>query len=140
MNVSQSVELWSGHIPLIGWYAHHHWLVTVQGGKRDRWEVWQSRGMCSESWGYLHKNLMAPEEWIGRHAPHLVAEWTRDKARELIEKIESSPETYPWIERYRYWPGPNSNTYVQWILAEVYDLGNHAPGKRYGRASNDRRK
>ncbi|MEP0060720.1 MAG: DUF3750 domain-containing protein [Rhodopirellula bahusiensis] len=49
----------------------------------------------------------------------------------LSTRIEASPTTYPWKERYRIYPGPNSNTYVQWILGSQYTLGWRGIGRRY---------
>ena len=49
----------------------------------------------------------------------------------LAETIESSPGRYPFTETYRYWPGPNSNTFAQWIVGERMDLGRRAIGKNY---------
>lgn len=125
------VELRSGRIPVIGWFAYHHWLVVKRGERCDRWEVWQTPGNCAESWGHLHKNLMAPDAWIG-HEPHgVVAVWRGGEAEGLADRIERSPDQYPWCHRYRYWPGPNSNTYAQWILGGSYRLGARAIGRRY---------
>jgi len=49
----------------------------------------------------------------------------------MIERIESSPETYPFINKYRYWPGPNSNTFAQWIVQDKMTLGFRAIGRNF---------
>lgn len=132
-NAPPRVEIWSGRIPIIGWFAHHYWFVVAHGNCLDRWEVWQTRDNCPTSWGYLHKNLMPPARWIKRQSFACVAVWSGTDAAALIERVEASPQTYPWCDRYHYWPGPNSNTYVQWILGEWCELGPDAVGKRYAR-------
>ena len=41
---------------------------------------------------------------------------------------------YPYCERYRYWPGPNSNTFVAWVLRQAgidQRLGRRAIGRNY---------
>lgn len=134
-NALPRVELWSGRIPVVGTIAHHYWFVIDSGHGRNRWEVWQTRDNSATSWGYLHKNLMAPEAWLNKQPRRRVIAWDGAEAVTLIERIEAAPETYPWLNRYRYWPGPNSNTFVQWILREEYALGPNAIGRRYARRS-----
>jgi len=41
---------------------------------------------------------------------------------------------YPHCGHYRYWPGPNSNTFVAWVLREAavpQRLGRRALGQGY---------
>jgi len=121
----------AGSIPVIGAFAHHHWFVTEVDDHGDRWEVWQSRNRCADSWGYLHKNLMPPDRWIGRQRQWVVAAWEGEEAQILIERIETSPDNYPWCDKYHFWPGPNSNTYAQWVLGANFRLGPRAWGAGY---------
>ena len=43
--------------------------------------------------------------------------------------------SYPYPTEYEAWPGPNSNTFVAWVIREVEGLDvalpNHAIGKDY---------
>jgi len=128
-----SVTLWSGRLPYLGVIADHNWLVINNDGQQSRWEVWQSKNAGGTSWGHLHLDLMAAEDWIARQPPVLHQTWYNENARRIIERVESSPEIYPWRELYRYWPGPNSNTYVQWALGEQFRLSWRAAGRRYVR-------
>ncbi|OED42200.1 hypothetical protein AB833_07825 [Chromatiales bacterium (ex Bugula neritina AB1)] len=125
------VALWAARIPYIGLVALHHWFVIEQSGVKTRWEVWQSKAAGGTSWGHLHRDLMAPESWPHPAKPQLLQQWHADNATQLTSRIESSPEHYPWREQYRYWPGPNSNTYVQWVLQNELKLGWRAPGRGY---------
>lgn len=125
------VELWAGRIPVIGRFAHHYWFVVEADGARDRWEVWQSRGRCPVHWGYLHKNLMPPDAWIERMRHWRVTAWTDEDAEALKARIEGAPETYPWCDRYRPWPGPNSNTFAQWVLENTMRLPRQAIGRNF---------
>ena len=49
----------------------------------------------------------------------------------MIKKIETSPQTYPFINKYRYWPGPNSNTFAQWVVRDKTTLGLRAIGRNF---------
>lgn len=57
--------------------------------------------------------------------------WEGDAAETVAARVERAIEEYPWRERYRYWPGPNSNTFVQWVLGEEFVLPWRAHGRRY---------
>ncbi len=132
------VELRAARIP--GWpgfFADHHWLLVFRGvdGRRfqscDRWEVWQHADLNDSCWGHLHKNLLNPSQGVGNGPSRALKRWADDEAIGIIEIIESSPESYPFCGRYAYWPGPNSNTFIQWVLRDKMKLGIRAVGKRY---------
>lgn len=145
-STESSVSLWTTDIPHLGLIAEHHWLVVDDQGVLSRWEVWQDANVIGcvgpvsyspdyqgESWDHLHKNLMSPEQGVRNGPAYKLHEWSGDVAAYLIERIKSSPQTYPWRSQYRYWPGPNSNTYVQWILLGKYQLSRKGLGKQYCR-------
>lgn len=125
------VDLWSARIPGLGRFAEHHWLVVSNEAGTDRWEVWQAPHQCETSWAHLHRNLMRPSSGVGNGPGHIVHRWTGNDAAYLSHRIEASPTAYPWNECYRVYPGPNSNTYVQWVLGPLYTLGWRGVGRRY---------
>lgn len=136
INGNQSVvSLWASNIPNLGAIAVHHWFVIDDCGEQSRWEVWQTANViCNdigESWDHLHRDLLPLEQGMRNGAAYKLEQWTGETARQLIQRIRSSPEQYPWCSKYRYWPGPNSNTYVQWILLGRYSLGRKGLGKHY---------
>ena len=127
------VELRAARIPVIGAIAHHHWLVVARNGQQDRWEVWQRPNAGGESWGYLHRNLHPPDSGVGNGPSWLVHAWQGEAAQDLAQRLECCADDYPWCGRYRYWPGPNSNTFVQWVVGERWVLPIKAFGKRYAK-------
>jgi len=127
------VSLWAANIPYLGKIAVHHWFVISYAQTEIRWEVWQSTNAGPECWGHLHRNLMPPRFWPHKDTPVLHREWSGQDAQRIAARIQASPEQYPWCQQYRYWPGPNSNTYVQWILLNEYKLGWKAAGRGYCR-------
>jgi hypothetical protein len=51
-----------------------------------------------------------------------------------LQQVLESAETYPFCQKYGYWPGPNSNTFAAWVLRKAgirHTLGPMALGKRY---------
>ncbi len=132
--ISKQVELRAAKIPFIGNVAVHYWLVIFQDSYIDRWEVWQSANRCQSSWGHLHKNLLHYNQGVGNGSSWVEYTWQGETANLLTTTIENTPQIYPYNYLYRYWPGPNSNTYVQWVLDQVkinYYLGPLGIGKNY---------
>lgn len=128
-----ALSLWSAKIPFIGFIAVHHWFVIERNDHYSRWEVWQSAEQGGTAWGHLHRDLMAPFFWPHKDTPVQHQLWRGEAACGLVERVETSPQHYPWLNSYRYWPGPNSNTYVQWVLQQDFRLGWKAAGKHYSR-------
>lgn len=118
-----TVELRAAKIPYIGWIAVHCWFVVRESEQEQatetRWEIWQTRSVRKPNWGHLHKNLMAPKRGVGNGESWAIATWTESEAQTLADRLNNSPETYPHNYLYRYVPGPNSNTYVRWILNQA---------------------
>jgi hypothetical protein len=54
-----------------------------------------------------------------------------DEGLLIMEIIESSPSNYPFLEKDRYWPRPNSNTFAQWVVQDQMELGIRAIGKSF---------
>ena len=132
------VELRAARIPnFAGIIADHYWLLVFHAAEDsqlqqcDRWEVWQHAHCNDSCWGHLHKNLLAPYQGVGNGPSQLIQQWIDDEAVSMIEKVESSPQTYPFINKYRYWPGPNSNTFAQWIVQGRATLGVRAIGRSF---------
>ncbi len=128
------VQLRAAKIPIIGLIAVHYWYVVIRENKQDRWEIWQTPNLSQDSWGHLHKNLMNPESGVGNGNSWLANSWTNELGNQLAETIEKSPMIYPYNYCYRYFPGPNSNTYVRWILKQTkcdYPLSFKAIGQYY---------
>ena len=132
------VELRAAKIP--GWsgvVADHHWYLVLRGVNGahydtcDRWEIWQHSDQNDSCWGHLHKNLLLPCQGVGNGPSRALKQWVNDDATSIIETIESSPNSYPFNNKYGYWPGPNSNTFAQWVVRDRIKLGLRAWGKLY---------
>ncbi len=50
----------------------------------------------------------------------------------MVECIENSPHNYPYCGHYSY-IGPNSNTYVQWVLDAFPESGLKLPWNAFGK-------
>jgi len=118
--------------------ASHPWFVTIEQRKMKRWEVWQHAGRCETSWGHLHLNLFKPEQGMRifyfskgkRRSGKLIASVSGEKgslAASMVNFIETESANYSAAKRYRFFPGPNSNTYVQWVINHFPEAGFRLP-------------
>lgn len=130
------VELRSATLPsLLGAIALHHWFCVwdTHAGRWERWEVWQTREAGGTSWGHVHRDLMHPHSPVGGGPSRVEAVWSDARAAAIRRALAESPR-YPHRDRYLAWPGPNSNTFVDWVLRRAgvpYRLDPRGIGKDY---------
>jgi hypothetical protein len=112
----------------------HYWFVVYdERGGCHRWEVWQTANAGGRSFGHVHCDLKAPADGVGGGPSRLARLWHGEDARR-IAAVLAEPERYPHTRLYRYWPGPNSNSFVAWVLAQAridYALHWRGIGRRW---------
>lgn len=127
------VELLCATIPGLRLIAEHYWFVVYDETGIHRWEVWQEANVGGRSFGHVHCNLMPPKANVGGGPTQVDSIWYGEQALRIQQALAKA-EKYPFCHTYRYWPGPNSNTFAKWILREAgieHALGPKALGKRY---------
>jgi hypothetical protein len=131
------VQLKYASLPIpLGAFAFHYWFTVVHpdSGKCDRWEVWQRKNAGGISIGHVHCNLKSPDDGVGGGPAQLAVEWNGDIAAKIVSILQNVPQEYPYRDRYLPWPGPNSNTFVAWVLRKAgieFILPWQAIGKDY---------
>lgn len=72
--------------------------------------------------------------WYGNR-PYVVAEISGDEAAELIPRVEDSIASYPHSARgaYTVWPGPNSNSFVAWVVRNTEGFSAELPPVAIGK-------
>lgn len=120
------VRLYAAPIPSIEWLAVHTWFVVKPKGSHrfERWELWQRANLVSNDpdfarYGHVYKNLQSPEGNCGVPPTYVLREVTGPAAETIASVVMRCSSAYPWRDRYSYYPGPNSNTYVAWILRQA---------------------
>lgn len=142
------VSLYSTPMPFPLNFAVHTWFVVEYAGNVDRYEVWATLGRYGDK--TVYKNAIEPTAGFrtsffdSLENPKKVGVSTllgstqgesQERAGQMYRCIVDSLHTYPALHTYRMWPGPNSNTYTQWILNQFPDflctLEWNAVGKNY---------
>lgn len=130
------VELRYATLPFpVGALAVHYWFVVFHPGGCTRWEVWQTKNAGAHCIGHVHRDLKGPDDGVGGGPAQVAVQWDGEAAQRIAAVLRQA-ESYPYCEKYRYWPGPNSNTFAAWVLRQAgveQPLHWKALGKNYGR-------
>ena len=118
-----------------GVFAVHSWIAVKPEGA-DSYTTYEVVGWRAFRGGdavQIH-NGEPDRYWFGSK-PDLLADLRGADAAGAIRDIAKAVATYPWPSTYRTWPGPNSNTFVAYVLRRVpglrVDLPPTAIGKDY---------
>ena len=122
----------------VGWrgYVGVHTWVAVKRADAAEFTVHEVIGYRLRRTGtvVVSSNRHADGHWYGAR-PELLSDLRGDGVDEVIDRIEAAVESYPYPGTYRVWPGPNSNTFVAWVLRHApevrADLPPTAIGKDY---------
>ncbi len=113
-----------------GIVAHHSWIVVKEEGAA-RYSRFDKVG-----WGSpIRTDGWSPDGRWFSHPPETIVAIDGEAAAHLIPRIRAAVAAYPWRGRrdYRAWPGPNSNTFVAHVLAEVPELRAALPPTALGK-------
>ena len=113
-----------------GIFAHHSWIVIKERGATSYTRF------DKVAWGRPVKiNNWAPDaRWYG-HTPMLVAAIEGPEAERLVPKIKAAVARYPLSQPgdYSVWPGPNSNSFIAYVLAAIPEAGVVLPPTAIGK-------
>jgi len=119
--------------PAYGWrgaFAVHTWIVVKREGAASftRYDVVGWHGAP-----FVHRNY-APTDgyWFGSR-PEILLDRRGEHVEALIDRIEAAVRSYPFVDRYRTWPGPNSNTFTAHVARSVPELRLDLPANAIGK-------
>jgi len=115
---------------LKGALAVHSWIVTKAAGD-TRFTRYDKVG-----WGNPVRTNAYPADgrWYS-NAPDILLSLHGAEAARFIPRIEAAVQAYPFSDRgdYTLWPGPNSNSFVAYVLRSVPELDLALPPEAVGR-------
>lgn len=116
-----------------GYFAVHPWVAVKKKNEKNytvyQVTAWNLRGSDSA----VSANKDVPDRyWYGKK-PVLLQTLKGAAAEKAIPAIEKAVREYPFADHYRLWPGPNSNTFVAYILREVPELTVELPPTAIGK-------
>lgn len=127
--------------PWYSTFAEHSWVDVRLDGVWRRVEVLSRASRVRVV--SIHAEEARTDTRFGGRQVHVIALYSGAKARRLGADILAVASRYPHADGYRAWPGPNSNTFVEWLSHEVSGLrleqyptalGKDYPGNHWVRA------
>lgn len=119
----------------VGWRGYigvHTWIAVKRSNARH-FTVHEVIGYRIRSGNVVvSSNRHADGYWFGAK-PELLKDVRGEETDDLIDQIEHAVARYPYAHRYRVWPGPNSNTFIAWVLREVPQLRADLPATAIGK-------
>jgi Protein of unknown function (DUF3750) len=131
-------------------FASHGWFVVNQKGVLSRWAVNHRGNVGEKSWGHLALNFLPAFSGLniflftsrGHFTARLIGLLEGDEnslAKKIADFIENSPNIYPYCDTYHF-VGPNSNTYIQWVLNNFSQFKIKLPWNSFGKNYKKTRK
>lgn len=119
-----------------GWrgiFAVHTW-IAVKPANADLYTVYEVVGWQVKSGRpalRVYQERYPDRYWYGSK-PDLIWEKRGEDAGQIIKTLEAAVVNYPWLNEYRVFPGPNSNTFPQWIIDNVAGIDAKLPFSAIG--------
>ena len=116
-----------------GYFGVHTW-IAVKPTAASEFTVYEVNGWrLRRSGTSVRASNRAPDSrWFGNQ-PELLADLRGEDVQPLIERVERAVREYPFADRYRVWPGPNSNTFTAFVLREIPELRADLPATAIGK-------
>jgi hypothetical protein len=116
-----------------GRFAIHTWIAT-RAVNETTFTIHQIIGWKIRRAGTaLDVSQGNPNRYWYRSPPILLHEVVGDAAPSLVNDVRDAISTYPYPDTYTMWPGPNSNSFTQWVALEVPELALVLPFKAIGK-------
>ena len=118
-----------------GWLADHTWIATKKVGD-ESYKVYEVVGWNKYRGKDSLRITSGPPDrfWYGS-PPKLLFQLRGMDAEPVVDKVEKFARRYPYKEEYTMLPGPNSNTFTEWMICHIPEinlkLSNRAIGKGY---------
>ncbi|KKS04709.1 MAG: hypothetical protein UU82_C0010G0005 [Candidatus Nomurabacteria bacterium GW2011_GWC2_41_8] len=105
-------------------FARHSWFVLNKKGLISRWEIRHKKNKKTNNYFYLNTQppfqginisfFIKKHFWKAKLMGYIEGS-ENSTAQKIIEFIENSEKIYLYCFKYSFF-GPNSNTYIQWVL------------------------
>ena len=116
-----------------GYFAIHTWVAT-RTANEDEYQIDQVIGWRLQRTGSALVSHVGQENapWFGNKAL-LLHEISGAEAEALIPRVREAVLDYPYAREYTMFPGPNSNSFTEWVALEGPELELNLPVKAIGR-------
>ena len=117
-----------------GAFGVHTWIAAKRSGASAYtvyqvigWRLYRGGSAVSVSEGATPDG-----RWFGA-LPSVLAQRRGAGVDTLIDRLDAAVAAYPYADRYRVWPGPNSNTFVAFMARALPELRVDLPANAIGK-------
>jgi hypothetical protein len=116
-----------------GVFSVHSWIVVKPSGA-ERYTRYEVVGFgVADGAPAVRVDRTGPDNyWFGA-TPHVLVDRRGAGVDAMIDRIRDAVGRYPYPDRYRAWPGPNSNTFTAFVARRVPELGLGLPSNALGK-------
>ncbi|MEX1099509.1 MAG: DUF3750 domain-containing protein [Bacteriovoracaceae bacterium] len=116
-----------------GYFAVHPWVAWKKAGEKEYTTaaVIGFRMRNGKSSVVVHKDV--PDRRWFDSMPELIFQAYGAKAGKIIKQMPALIKSYPYHFQYRAWPGPNSNTFVSYLIRSVDEIDAELPAHAIGK-------
>ncbi len=116
-----------------GYFGVHTWIAVKPTGAGEFTIHEVARFGLRRTGTSVRSLVRAPDGYWFGNRPELLKDVRGPGVEALIERIEAAVKQDPYADSYRVWPGPNSNTFVAFVLREVPELRVDLPPTAIGK-------
>lgn len=115
------------------YFAVHSWIATKEKNA-DHYVTYHVTSWATRNGGssVAVMNDIPDRRWYGAE-PEMIATVKGAKAESAILKIKEAVKSYPYPQKYRIAPGPNSNTFISYLLRHTPEIGVELPSNAIGK-------
>jgi hypothetical protein len=113
-----------------GTFGLHSWIATKEKNA-NHYITYHVTGFRNGGNVSVREDI-PDRRWFGSE-PFLIQELKGSKAETAIPKIAAAAKSYPYQDFYRLWPGPNSNTFISYLIRHTDELGVELPPSAIGK-------
>ena len=115
------------------YFAVHSW-IAVKEKNADSYTIYQVLGFKKWRTGNaidIQKGI-PDRKWFGA-MPELLKDIRGEEAEKAIVNINNAVKSYPYGHLYTAFPGPNSNTFISYIIRRTPELATELPPTAIGK-------
>lgn len=116
-----------------GMFAIHSWIAVKKKDAKS-YTVYEVMGWHAYRGNpalYVHDDI--PDRLWFNNKPEILLDLRGQVAEDAINNIEKAVAAYPYADQYHTWPGPNSNTFVAYLIRHVPQLAIQLPTTAIGK-------
>lgn len=117
-----------------GKFSQHTWIATKEKGAESYLVhyvvLW---GTYFGADGVVVTQADLPDRYWYDGKPEIIYSISGAQAEEMIPQIYQAIAKYPYPKTYRAYPGPNSNSFVSWVIRFVPNLKASLPNNAIGK-------